>query len=218
MRRFIWILLTVFFILVALIIFLFSQYRFNSALNQTRQRLMLIATNAAISIDADQLQKIPLLQSSEGTPEYMVVYNKLVKIKEANPSFVKYAYIMTTTDQPYILQYIADADPTPQIITARCPTSLPGDKYDASLSPELLRAYDGPTAEKKITTDVWGTFISGYAPIRDLNGKSVAILGVDSDATALQAMQKDLKVTGTVVLIAGVVFLLSFLTLIKFEI
>lgn len=215
MRRFIWILLAMAFLLTALITFLLLQSRFYTAMNQIRQRLILIATNAAISIDAAQLQKIPLVQSSESTPDYMAVYNILVKIKEANPAVVKYAYIMTTTDQPYILQYVADADPTPQIITAKCPTSLPGDKYNASQSPEILRAFDQPTAEKKIITDLWGTFISGYAPIRGLDGRAVAILGVDSDAVELQNMQKELKPAGKILLIAGLVFFLSLFTLIK---
>lgn len=218
MRKYFWIFLTMFIFLVTLVIFFICQHRFNSNFNQIRERLMLIASNAAISIDAREVQKIPLDQSSEGTPEYMIVYEKLLKIKEANPLIVKYAYIMTTTDQPYVLQYVADANPTPDIITARCPTSLPGDKYDASSLPELLNAYNGPSADKKITTDVWGSFISGYAPIRDIEGKAVAILGVDSDAAKIQIMQKDIKTAGIGVLLMGLLFFISFLTLIKFEI
>ncbi len=176
---------------------------------------MRIASGAASTVDADEVFNVPLTQWSEGTPAYMVVYRKLEKVKTANPA-VKYAYIMTTTNEPGILRYVVDADPVPEIITAHCPTSLPGDKYDARNLPEMLSAYNGPSADKKITSDVWGVFVSGYAPIRDTSGRAIAILGVDSDATSLQAMEKNVKILEVVALCAGLLFLLSFLTLIKF--
>jgi len=214
MRRFLGIFLFALLFLAALSNALIYGYRLRNNFNATRERLMLIASNAALSIDAEDILKIPLEQRSEGTPAYMVIYNKLVKIKEANPR-VKYVYIMTTTNQPGILQYVVDADPVPEIITARCPTALPGDKYDARAIPEMMSAYNGPSADEKINTDAWGVFISGYAPIRDSEGKSVAILGVDSDAVSMQVMQKGAKVRGKIALFAGILFLISFITLIK---
>ncbi len=210
MKRFIWIILFTLLFLAALSNFLIYQYRLNDAFNQTRQRLMLIASNSALSISAEEVLKVPLERKSESTPEYLDVYYKLEKIKEANSPLVKYVYIMTTTDQPGILQYVVDADPVPQIITAKCPTSLPGDKYDARQFPEMLNAYSGPSADKKITVDVWGTFISGYAPIRDADGKTIAILGVDSDAASMQLMQKRAKAPGVAVLFTGLLFFLLF--------
>ena len=67
---------------------------------------------------------------------------------------------MTATDQPGILQYVVDADPLPQIITARCQTALPGDKYDARRFPEMMEAYFGASADQKVTFDNWGAFTS----------------------------------------------------------
>ena len=211
-KRFLWVFLAAVIFLAALGNFLIYEFRLSSKFNETRNRLMLIASNSVLSINADEVLKVPLYQRSENSPEYNVVYDKLVKVKEANPS-IKYVYIMTVTDQPGILQYVVDADPVPEIMTAKCPTSLPGDKYDARQIPEMLNAYSGPSADKKITTDVWGVFLSGYAPIRDAAGKSVAILGVDSDATSLQVMQKGAKVRGLAVLFASLLFLASFVTL-----
>jgi hypothetical protein len=217
MRRFLWVFLSMSFFLAALVNFLLCQHRLNDNFNQARQRLMLIASNSVISIDAQEVLKVPLERRSEGTPEYMVVYNKLVKIKETNFPIVRYVYIMTTTDQPGILQYVVDADPTPEIITARCPTSLPGDKYDVRQLPELLSAYDGPSADKKITADVWGLFISGYAPIHDASGKSIAILGVDMDASRIYALQKNVRVSGLLALAAFFIFLISLFGILIFR-
>ncbi|MDO8663162.1 MAG: hypothetical protein Q7K98_08115 [Candidatus Omnitrophota bacterium] len=216
MKRFLWVFLGGLIFLAALSSFILFEYRLHDTFSRIRERLILIASNAAISIDADEILKIPLVQRSEGIPEYMAVYRKLVKVKESNPS-VKYAYIMTTTDQPGILQYVVDADPVPEIITAHCPTALPGDKYDARNLPEMLEAYSGPTADRKITTDVWGVFISGYAPIRDASGKAVAILGVDTEAGFVRNMRKDAKLAARIALLAGLLFLASPLSLIKFS-
>ena len=216
MKRFLWVILFLLLFSVVLGNYLVGEYRLREAFNKTRKQLMLIASNAALSIDAAELLKIPLEQRAEGTPEYEVVYQKLVKIKESNPS-VKYAYTMVATEQPGILQYVVDADPAPEIITAGCPTALPGDKYDVHEIPEMINAYYGPSADKKITVDAWGVFISGYAPVRDSTGKTVAILGVDTDAAQMQAMQKKSKERLGKVLIPGILFLFSFVTVVRFS-
>ncbi len=208
MKKLLWVFWAATLFLVALIAFIFYEYRLQSAFSETRQRLMSIASNAALSIDANAVLKIPLRQESESSPEYMVVFHKLEDIKKANPS-VKYVYIMTATDQPGILQYVVDADPLPQVVTARCPTSFPGDKYDARGIPEMLSGYNGPSADKKITTDKWGSVISGYAPIRDASGKAVAILCVDADAVSLEAMQKGTRPAGIVALSTGLLLFIS---------
>jgi len=214
MKRFLWVFLGGLIFLAALLSFIFFAYRAENTFNKIRERLILIASNAAIGLDADELFNVPLVQRSEGTPEYMAVFHKLEKIKQSNP-FIKYVYIMITTGKPGILQYVVDADPVPEIITAHCPTSLPGDKYDARNLPEMLQAFSGPTADKQITVDVWGVFISGYAPIRDTSGKTAAIIGVDTDAVFVRNMQKDAKLAGRIALLAGIFFLISLFTLVK---
>ncbi|MCX5698426.1 MAG: hypothetical protein NTX01_01865 [Candidatus Omnitrophica bacterium] len=210
MRRFLGIFITVVLFLLAMGNFIFSQYRLQSSFQQTQERLMLITANAALSIDVEALQKVPLVQRGEGTPEYQAITQKLIAIKKINPT-LKYVYIMTATDQPGILQYVVDADPLPQIITAGCSTALHGDKYDARELPDLINAYDRPTADRKVTTDEWGTFISGYAPIQDVFGKTVGILGVDTDAAWVGLMQKKINLSGRLALGTGFLFLLSFI-------
>lgn len=213
MKRFLGIFIIAILFLLAVVNFIFSQYRLQSSFQQTQERLMLIAANAVLSIDAAVLQKVPLVQRGEAAPEYQAIMQKLIAIKKINPAVV-YAYIMTATDQPGILQYVVDADPLPQIITARCPTAFPGDKYDARELPDLINAYDRPTADRKVTKDAWGTFISGYAPIQDAFGKTVGILGVDTDASWVGLMQKKVRLSGRLVLGAGFLFFLFMVILI----
>lgn len=212
MKRFLWISLCALLFLTAAGNFFISKIRLDHAFNKTRAQLISIALSGAHLVSAEEVFDVPLEQKSEWTPEYQVIYQKLVKIKEANPS-VKYVYVMTTTNQPGIMQYVVDADPVPQIITAKSPSSLPGDRYDARQLPELLDAFKGANADKKITTDDWGTFISGYAPIYDASGNAIAILGVDTDASFILGRQKSVKLRGNILLFTGLLLIISLATL-----
>ncbi len=208
MRRFLWVFLALFLSWAGLAVFIFNEYRFRDAFNQTRKDLMAIASNAALSIDTATLLAVPLEETGDSSPAYREIFGKLSLIKQTNSS-LKYVYIMMATQEPGILQYVVDADPAPQIITANCPRALPGDKYDARKLPELLSAYNGPAADKKITADSWGVFISGYAPVRDSGGRPVAILGVDMDAAGIAKLQKNVRISLLSALGASCMFLIS---------
>jgi len=208
MKRFLWVFLALFLFWAALGNFIFCAYRLRDSFNQVRQQLVSIASNAALYIDAQQLLEVPLRPEGDHTLAYQAISEKLEKIKHTNSS-LKYVYIMMTTQEPGILQYVVDADPAPKVITARCPSALPGDKYDARAFPEMLEAYSGPAADKKITPDQWGGFISGYAPIYDASGKSIAILGVDTDAARIFMLQKSVRLSALLSLAAFFIFFLT---------
>jgi len=208
MKPFRWILIAIFLFWAALGNFILRAWRSSEALEQTRQNLLLIASNAALLIDVSALLQVPLEPEGDRSAAYQVVSSQLEAIKQTNPS-LKYAYIMRTTVQPGILQYAVDADPAPQIITAQSPRSLPGDKYDARTFPEMLKAYTEPAADKTIKADAWGIFISGYAPIHDSSGQAVAILGVDMEAGNLLKLQNKVSFSGLLAGGAFFIFLIS---------
>jgi len=214
MKRFLVIFIAAVLFLLAAGNYFFSDFCLQSSFQQTRERLMLIAANAVLAIDVETLQKVPLEQRGEASTEFQAIAQKLEMVKKINPT-LKYAYIMTATDQPGILQYVVDADPLPEIITARCTTALPGDKYDARELPDLIDAYQRPTADRKVSTDAWGTSLSGYAPIQDAFGETVGILGVDTDASWVGRMQKKIRLSGRLAWGAGILFFLSFIVLAK---
>ena len=55
-----------------------------------------------------------------------------------------------------------------------------GEIYEESLNfPDLEIGYQKSTADQFILEDKWGVSLSGYAPIRDSLGRSIAVLGVD---------------------------------------
>ena len=212
MKRFLWIFVFGILFLLTLNNFIFHKYAAEGGIKDLREKLISIASGASRSIDADLLLKIPLLPEGDKTQEYKTVYEELLRIKETNPS-IKYVYIMTATEKPGFLQYVIDADPVPEIITAKSPTSFSGDYYDARNLPEMLAAFKGPSADRKFVMDKWGATLSGYAPIYDKNGKAIAILGVDIDAASMYATQTKSQNLLLFVLITGILFSLSFLSL-----
>lgn len=192
---------------------LFSyEFTLNSSLESFRGKLKTIAVNASQAIDADTLLKIPLRADADKTEEYKVIYDVLLNIKQRHP-LIKYIYIMTTTDEEGILQYVVDADPLPEIATAKGPTSFSGDKYDARNVPALLDAYKGPSADEEYVEDEWGASLSGYAPFYDKSGKAVAILGVDANASQLAKTRVMTERLLVITLITGILFLLSVIIL-----
>jgi signal transduction histidine kinase len=59
----------------------------------------------------------------------------------------------------------------------------PGQAFpEIAQNPEAFQAYDGPTTVKDIYTDEYGSVLTGFAPIKDASGTTVAILGTDIKA------------------------------------
>ncbi|TRZ95274.1 HD domain-containing protein [bacterium] len=184
--------------------FFLYNYSINSQFSQIREKLLVIARNAALSVDTQALSAVPLNHDGINSQEYKVVLKQLEKLKEINPS-LKYIYTLTKTDQPGIWQFIVDPNPISTRNNPQGPTAFPGDKYDVSRFPEMVSGYMRPTADRELVVDEWGVTLSGYAPIRDAQGKTIAVLGVDIDANSIYQMQKAIKLHVVFVLIFAVV-------------
>jgi len=181
---------------------LIHEFAIRSQFSQLRDKLMVIAQTAALMVDADLVLEVPLNREGVNSAQYQAIAEKLNKIKAVNPP-IKSIYTMTKTGREGIWQFIVDPEP---IIKGKrsSPTSYPGDKYDASRFPEMLKGFFGPSADKKLMRDEWGITLSGYAPVFDKNGKAVAILGVDIAAEDVYNTRKEMHRRGIFVLAAGI--------------
>jgi putative nucleotidyltransferase with HDIG domain len=141
-------------------------------------------------VDADTLTQVPLNRQGASSPPFGTIANALLRIKKANPP-IKYIYTMARTQQPGRLVFVVDPQPREKLNPGL--TSYPGDFYDATGLPAMLKAFDEPSADVKLGRDSWGVFLSGYAPIRDKSGKTVAILGVDMTADAVLKTQTAMR-------------------------
>ena len=188
--------------------FVLYQYSMHSQFEQMRENLKVISQTAALALDADMLQRVPLNREGTKSQEYAALAAQLAKIKKANPP-LKYIYTMAKTKRPGIWQFIVDPDPSSGKILARGTTSFPGDPYNVARFPEMLTAFEGPSADKQLTTDEWGATVSAYAPIYDAAGKAIAILGVDINANEIYAMQKAVRLRSLFILCVGILMSLA---------
>jgi len=184
------------------------KFALNSQFNQLRDKLKMVAQTASLMIDADSFLEVPMNKEGINSAQYKTIAEKLRKIKEANPP-IRFIYTMAKTGDDGILQFIVDPDPLVESGKKKHLTSYPGDKYDASRFPEMLNAFNGATADKRILLDEWGAALSGYAPIKDKNGRAVAILGVDLMASDIYATQKEVSRRALFVLLLGFIFSIS---------
>ncbi|MDD2752500.1 MAG: HD domain-containing protein [Candidatus Omnitrophica bacterium] len=184
--------------------FLIYKFSLDSQFNQLRDKMKIVARTAALLVDADVLARIPLSHEGANTEAYKVVLERLKRIKKANRQ-IRFIYTLAKTEQEGVLQFVVDADP---LIIGRGRDSLsalPGDRYDASRFPEMLRGFEAPSSDTKLEVDQWGATLSGYAPILDTQGRTIAIIGVDIAATDIYKAQNEILKRALFVLIIGII-------------
>lgn len=161
--------------------------------NQLREHLRVTAAVGALHVDPALVAAV----SSEAdmqTPAFRGLLAQVQGIRMQDP-LILYAYVMRATEDPNTLSFVVDADSAltnAQLDDDESGTvdedeapGLPGEAYDISdpaFDPLREKGFDEPVTDEEITEDRWGSYISGYAPIFDANGKAIAILGIDMDA------------------------------------
>ncbi|MBF0122946.1 MAG: HD domain-containing protein [Candidatus Omnitrophica bacterium] len=189
---------------------LIHQYILHAQFEQLRDKLKVIASTASVAIDSQTLLSIPLNREGMKTSFYQDIAKKLNLIKSQNQP-IDSIYILTRTDYEGIWQFIVDSDP--EIKKKEGVTAYPGDKYNALRFSEMMKAFDGATADRKLEVDEWGVTLSGYAPILDDSGKAVAVLGVDILAFDIYAIQKVVQRRVALIFVLGLFlsFILGFM-------
>lgn len=161
-----------------------------------REKLIAIASTAALQLDPSDFNLIES-RDSINRPEFKKIVKLLNDIRSANKN-VSFVYILRPTEDKNAQVFIADADtlaPLEEIdangnglLDEDENPPVPGDEYDSSKLPAFHEALEGKaTADLELNTDQWGTFLSGYAPIFE-NEKVVAVLGIDIEVSDFQVI------------------------------
>ena len=136
-----------------------------------RIRVAALAATIAAGIPAEEVRALRARQSEAGA-EYEALRSRLVTARQANPDVRRaYALIPGKSAGPWRYALEAGTDPTRKVHA--------GDLYEGGGRREIAAALDGPTASRALSRDPRGSWLSGYAPIRDLKGRAIAIVGVD---------------------------------------
>ncbi|MBK5215903.1 MAG: hypothetical protein JJE53_03835 [Candidatus Pacebacteria bacterium] len=145
--------------------------------------LLNLVKTAAIHIDAEK-HKFIKTRGDEETEAYKDL-KKSLQIVRDNDSHITYVYTMRKNDKNEI-EFVVDAEESEEDI------SHIGDIYDdaSDLLKNDFENINRAITEKDFTTDKWGTWLSGYAPFYDMDGKLEGIVGVDIRAEDISAQNK----------------------------
>ncbi len=196
-------------LLVSFITFFTFNFIYRSAqetIFQTVQTsLQDMAAIGASSIDGDVVQKIST--GEEDTTQFKQLREQLYEMRQGSPD-IRYSYIM----RPSVgrVEFVVDDTYGLEEDAAKI-----GEIYVNSEQPELQRRDEqeiragmlAPSNSSEIYEDQWGSFLSGYAPIYNSEGKAVAIYGLDIDASSLR--EKQLSITNQLYIQLGGVYLLA---------
>lgn len=147
---------------------------------QIREQLKNYISLASLQMNSSTISG--LIQSNDMTAEtYQVILNQLRAMVKESPG-VANVYIMYRNSSGNIaFLFDADLDNPAQA----------GEVY-SNPGPALAANFDRSASaftEADLYTDAWGTWLSGYAPIKDQAGRMVAIIGVDLSAQAVQDIE-----------------------------
>lgn len=157
---------------------------------QLRQRLQSTATVAATLFDPAGVRAVRGADD-KGSDAHRRLVMQLQQIRAMTPG-VRYAYLVRATKNPDVVTFVADADEfrplaeldrdgDGELDDDEAPAE-PGEEYDIAGMHEFAAGFNGPSVDRGVTVDRWGRLISGYAPVRDANGYTVAVLGIDMNA------------------------------------
>lgn len=161
-----------------------------SIVDELRNKVMGIAVTASMVVDPAIVERIRSPADID-TPECRQLVALLSEIKKKNDR-IEYIWVMRRSEQrPGFSEFVAENDTLADdaeldqnhngVVDAGEQRVVPGMLFEESMEyPELHAGYSGPAADRTIgKMDQWGVSLSGYAPIRDANGNSIAVLGVD---------------------------------------
>lgn len=175
------------FVMLIFIISLVSgaiQYKISSErlLKDTRLEVTKLASVAALLIDADKHQKLTTPQDQ--------LSNAYKEIRTRMRDFQKESGVT------YIYTLVQNGDDKTSFVIDAAEEDAADLGYEYEYSPTMKNAFNGTaSADNQMYTDEWGTFLSGYAPLINSEGKVVAIVGVDIDANDILQQKKQLIIS-----------------------
>jgi len=144
----------------------------------TQLHLQSIVGGIAGQINGDGL--LLLKPGDEGSPRYLSFAQALYNARK-NYTFLSGAYLMRIDNGT--IRYVVDDS---YLVHGLNPTIAQiGDLITEDKDVIRNASVSGPVYSPNIYTSRWGSYISGYAPIKDSNGTVVGVLGVDETAATV---------------------------------
>jgi len=169
------------------------------------QRLESLALSLANTFESDAIPG--LARRTDGGAAWREEWReRLMRIVERE-SDIDSIYILLPTERPAQLRFLLDASKASRV-------AEPGELYDASEYPFMLRGFNQVSVEDRVYEDEFGATQSAYAPLRTSKNEVVGIVGVDVLAVRLEETRNQVVLfcaaifgvaAGAVVLLAALV-------------
>ena len=140
------------------------------------------------SIDEDRLKKV-IESKSKDIAEYQEIEHSMsmAKVRSVARNF----YILLKADDN-TTKFLVDVSVEPSEFL---------DEYD--MNDKMKQAFNGDMViSDKAYTDEYGTFISAYAPVKDSQGKVIAVMAIDVDASVFESLKS--MVLKTMLVVMGI--------------
>lgn len=145
-----------------------------------RQLLEAVAAAVAPTIDGDAHAAFqPEAPGAAASPYEASLRELGRRVKAAHPRF----------QEVYTLGRLGEPGPGKGRLVLAEKDAEVGAVYDYARFPAMERALGGPASDEDLAEDEYGVTLSGYAPIRDREGRTVGLLGIDVDAETVAAMR-----------------------------
>lgn len=138
----------------------------------SRQILLEKTLSVAHLIDEQKLSTLEAGDRDEVNPVYLDYKSRLGQIQEVNPE-IQFIYLMRKSGESVV--FLVDS-----VEEGGEDYSPPGQIYKEA-SPRLKDIFTTGEPFTEIEGDRWGYWLSGFAPIKDSDGKNIAVLGLDVD-------------------------------------
>jgi HAMP domain-containing protein len=176
-------------------LFTFAQTK-KALLESTREDMSQFIGMISTQFTTQDVAMMSQLQpGQENTEDYLALKEKMVDMRSLSPN-ISNLYVMRL-DGEKISFIIDDIDDAPAAI---------GQVYE-NPEPRLFQAVNGPAVSDNLYTDEWGTFLSGYAPLKDSAGNPALIIGADMEAE--KVIERQNFIGNTIYIIMGLAIVIA---------
>jgi adenylate cyclase len=180
---------------VSLLTFFYTYAETKKAIKNTiQEELITLAQVVSSNIDGDKFEKLG--EKNSGSKEFTALRDYLYTAQSSNKD-IKFIYTYRANDGKTV-KFVVDAE------YGHSPDAAAPDEIYSDITGPMMEGLVRASVENEFSTDKWGTFMSGYAPVFNSKGSPVGAVGVDmSSAKALAKMD----------FIGSTIFLIFFLSI-----